>query len=109
MKAIPSKTHSPKDKVTITREHLEYFQDGIKSRDKKILELREATSEMALGVDAILLEVALKFGTTAEDGSITIDIPTPNTEKLKEFSMCAEKSEDGRYIVTVAPKQEPKA
>lgn len=103
MKAITSEKLSPKDKVTITREHLEYFQDGIKSRDQKILELREGLSETALSVDAIMLEVALKFGTVAEDGTITIELLMPDVEKLKEYSVCAEKSGD-RYIVTAAPK-----
>lgn len=107
MKAITSEKPSPKDEVTITREHLEYFQDGIKSRDKKILELREGLSEAALGVDAIMLQVALKFGVTAQDGTITVELPMPDVEKLKEYSMCAENL-DGRYIITAAPKRSEK-
>lgn len=110
MKAITSEKLSPKDKVTITREHLEYFQDGIKSRDAKIRELRDGIRDMALGVDAIMLEVALKLGTVAEGGTITVELPMPDVEKLKEYSMCAENL-DGSYIITAAlkPNEEPEA
>lgn len=65
-----------------------------------------AVSETAAAMDAILVEVAKKFGTAVGEGSYEVTIPGADVrEVLERFNVIAERKEDKSLVIQVVESE----